>query len=99
MQENALGCQGWSDFSGMSKISSTNADQRFIWNAFLLEPFRKNRISERWLIEIVHGYISNLFVFYFTYIYYIILNLFAIIYNIVQILLYDEIEEFFNSFA
>ncbi|VDN56626.1 unnamed protein product [Dracunculus medinensis] len=59
LQENALGCQGWSDFSGMSKISSTNADQRFIWNAFLLEPFRKNRISERWLIEIVHGYISQ----------------------------------------
>lgn len=36
---------------------------RFVWNSFLLEPLRKNLISERWFVEIVHGYVRQEYIF------------------------------------
>ncbi|CAI5439011.1 unnamed protein product [Caenorhabditis angaria] len=39
------------------------ADETFVWNHFLLEPLRKNLISERWFVEIVHGYVRQEYIF------------------------------------
>ncbi|KAK0423423.1 hypothetical protein QR680_008138 [Steinernema hermaphroditum] len=47
-QENALGC--------------VVSDQKFIWNKYLLEPMRRNLVSERWLLNIVHGYVGHHYV-------------------------------------
>ncbi|CAP24866.1 Protein CBG04077 [Caenorhabditis briggsae] len=57
-QDNALR-SNW-DNNGHRKLE---ADDRFVWNSFLLEPLRKNLISERWFIEIVHGYVRQEYIF------------------------------------
>ncbi|CAD6186517.1 unnamed protein product [Caenorhabditis auriculariae] len=38
------------------------ADSKFVWNTYLLDPLRKNLVSERWFIEIVHGYVRQEFI-------------------------------------
>ncbi|CAJ0927665.1 unnamed protein product, partial [Mesorhabditis belari] len=54
LQENYLATD-WEN-GGLHKHS---ADSRFIWNSFLLEPLRQNAISERWMIEVTHGFVAQ----------------------------------------
>ncbi|CAB05701.2 SAC domain-containing protein [Caenorhabditis elegans] len=57
-QENSLRSD-WNNH-GQRRLE---ADERFVWNSFLLEPLRKNLISERWFVEIVHGYVRQEYIF------------------------------------
>ncbi len=45
MQENA-------------RESQAAQEKKFVWNEFLLEPLRRNRISQRWMLPVVHGYVG-----------------------------------------
>ncbi|RCN26621.1 hypothetical protein ANCCAN_27652 [Ancylostoma caninum] len=54
LQENVLSAD-WNN-DGLRLLS---ADQKFVWNTFLLEPLRNNLVSERWFLEIVHGYVGE----------------------------------------
>ncbi|KAK6729147.1 hypothetical protein RB195_006284 [Necator americanus] len=54
LQENVLSAN-WTE-DGQRLLSS---DQKFVWNSFLLEPLRSNLISERWFLEIVHGFVGQ----------------------------------------
>ncbi|KAL6730656.1 hypothetical protein Aduo_001611 [Ancylostoma duodenale] len=54
LQENVLSAD-WNN-DGLRLLS---ADQKFVWNTFLLEPLRNNLVSERWFLEIVHGYVGQ----------------------------------------
>uniref|UniRef100_A0A0N5AK70 SAC domain-containing protein n=1 Tax=Syphacia muris TaxID=451379 RepID=A0A0N5AK70_9BILA len=33
--------------------------KKFVWNRFLLESLRSSHVSEKWLVEIVHGYVGQ----------------------------------------
>uniref|UniRef100_F1KTV5 Polyphosphoinositide phosphatase n=1 Tax=Ascaris suum TaxID=6253 RepID=F1KTV5_ASCSU len=62
LQENATQTCGWP--SACCKEPSSEkvpfvAEQKFIWNRFLLEPLRKSSVSERWMLELVHGYVGQ----------------------------------------
>uniref|UniRef100_A0A0N5A3J2 SAC domain-containing protein n=1 Tax=Parastrongyloides trichosuri TaxID=131310 RepID=A0A0N5A3J2_PARTI len=37
----------------------TQGPSQFFWNNFLLEPLRKNKVDEKWLVNIMHGYIGH----------------------------------------
>ncbi|CAJ0575276.1 unnamed protein product, partial [Mesorhabditis spiculigera] len=54
LQENYLSSD-WKK-GGFKKSS---ADTRFVWNGFLLEPLRQNAISERWMVEVIHGFVAQ----------------------------------------
>lgn len=58
LQENVLSAD-WNN-DGLRLLSS---DQKFVWNTFLLEPLRNNLVSERWFLEIVHGYVGEQCIF------------------------------------
>ncbi|KAK6106560.1 hypothetical protein QQG55_24700 [Brugia pahangi] len=60
LQENVLGISGWSKYKQADKNETNQfSDSKFIWNGYLLEPLRKNAISEQWFIEVVHGYVGQ----------------------------------------
>ncbi|GMT28262.1 hypothetical protein PFISCL1PPCAC_19559, partial [Pristionchus fissidentatus] len=54
LQENAVNTN-W-DNNGDRTI---RADNKFVWNKFLLEPLRSNLVSERWFVECVHGFVRQ----------------------------------------
>ncbi|CAI4230221.1 unnamed protein product [Auanema sp. JU1783] len=54
LQENALKTD-W-DNNGTRILTS---DPKFVWNNYLLDPLRNNNISQRWCLEIIHGYINQ----------------------------------------
>uniref|UniRef100_A0A1I7WB64 SAC domain-containing protein n=1 Tax=Heterorhabditis bacteriophora TaxID=37862 RepID=A0A1I7WB64_HETBA len=53
LQENVLSANWKEDGNRL-----LNSDKKFVWNSFLLEPLRNNIISERWFLEVVHGYVA-----------------------------------------
>ncbi|PAV87656.1 hypothetical protein WR25_15419 [Diploscapter pachys] len=53
LQENTLA------IDPNSEERTISADSRFVWNAFLLQPLRNNAVSERWMVEVVHGYVRQ----------------------------------------
>ncbi|CAB3408017.1 unnamed protein product [Caenorhabditis bovis] len=57
-QVNALRTD-WKN-NGTRKLEAEN---RFVWNEYLLDPLRKNLISERWFVEVVHGYVRQEYIF------------------------------------
>lgn len=36
-----------------------SAERKFVWNEFLLEPFKDNDVSSKWTLDIIHGYIGT----------------------------------------
>ncbi|KAL3997888.1 hypothetical protein ACH3XW_12770 [Acanthocheilonema viteae] len=62
LQENVLEISGWPKYKQADKSEKTSQffpDSKFIWNSYLLEPLRKNAISDQWFIEVVHGYVGQ----------------------------------------
>lgn len=58
LQENTLAMKGLSwNKNGYSK--GLLPDGKFVWNNYLLQPFRENQVSDKWTFEIVHGYIGE----------------------------------------
>jgi hypothetical protein len=57
VQENTLALKGqkWNKNTYTSKMA---AEKKFVWNNFLLEPFRENNVSDKWTLDVVHGYIG-----------------------------------------
>uniref|UniRef100_A0A915P0R5 SAC domain-containing protein n=1 Tax=Meloidogyne floridensis TaxID=298350 RepID=A0A915P0R5_9BILA len=58
LQENSLAEKGikWNKNNYKFNMKS---EQKFVWNDFLLEPFRKSRVNRKWYLELVHGYIGH----------------------------------------
>ncbi|KAH7716085.1 polyphosphoinositide phosphatase [Aphelenchoides avenae] len=58
IQENTLAAKGvkWNKNSYSPKMS---AEKKFVWNEYLLTPFKDNDVSSKWTLEIIHGYIDN----------------------------------------
>uniref|UniRef100_A0A914N8E5 SAC domain-containing protein n=1 Tax=Meloidogyne incognita TaxID=6306 RepID=A0A914N8E5_MELIC len=58
LQENSLAEKGikWNKNNYKFNMKS---EQKFVWNDFLLEPFRKSRVDKKWYLELVHGYIGH----------------------------------------
>uniref|UniRef100_A0A914CEB5 SAC domain-containing protein n=1 Tax=Acrobeloides nanus TaxID=290746 RepID=A0A914CEB5_9BILA len=58
LQENTLAMKNlsWNKNSYSKNLSS---EQKFVWNNYLLQPFRENLVSDKWTFEIVHGYIGQ----------------------------------------
>ncbi|TKR96054.1 hypothetical protein L596_010131 [Steinernema carpocapsae] len=38
------------------------SDSKFIWNRYLLEPLRRNMVSEKWMQQIIYGHIGHFYV-------------------------------------
>ncbi|CAD5215599.1 unnamed protein product [Bursaphelenchus xylophilus] len=57
LQENVLKAKGL-HFNKTSYSSEMTAENKFVWNEYLLEPFRKNDVSKKWTVELVHGYVA-----------------------------------------
>ena len=59
LQENTLAQRGLK-FNKNIYHPRIDAERKFIWNNYLLKPFRDNAISDKWTLEIVHGYVGKL---------------------------------------
>uniref|UniRef100_A0A915PWV9 SAC domain-containing protein n=1 Tax=Setaria digitata TaxID=48799 RepID=A0A915PWV9_9BILA len=61
LQENVLEISYWSSCNNLDKKETSHffPDSKFIWNSYLLEPLRKSAVSEKWFIEVVHGYVGQ----------------------------------------
>lgn len=59
LQENAMGVSGWPKCKEKDENAVLITEEKFIWNSFLLNPLRKSGVSEKWLVEIVHGYVGT----------------------------------------
>ena len=59
MQENALAQRGLK-FNKNQYHRKIDAETKYIWNNYLLKPFRDNLVTDKWCLEIVHGYVGGL---------------------------------------
>ncbi|VDK47066.1 unnamed protein product [Anisakis simplex] len=59
LQENVTQKCGWRGGVQNESTTTFSADQKFVWNRFLLEPLRSRFVSEQWMLEIVHGYVGQ----------------------------------------
>uniref|UniRef100_A0A7E5A0L7 SAC domain-containing protein n=1 Tax=Panagrellus redivivus TaxID=6233 RepID=A0A7E5A0L7_PANRE len=57
-QENAL-AQKRLSFNKNQYHPQIDAERKFIWNDYLLKPFQDNLITDKWTIEIVHGFVGQ----------------------------------------
>uniref|UniRef100_A0A914QNI0 SAC domain-containing protein n=1 Tax=Panagrolaimus davidi TaxID=227884 RepID=A0A914QNI0_9BILA len=58
LQENAL-AQRELKFNKTKYHRKIDADRKFIWNDYLLKPFKDNLVTDKWCLEIVHGYVGQ----------------------------------------
>ncbi|KAE9553017.1 hypothetical protein FO519_003778 [Halicephalobus sp. NKZ332] len=58
LQENTLAQRGLK-FNKNIYHPRIDAEKKFIWNDYLLKPFRENSITDKWTLEIVHGYVGQ----------------------------------------
>ncbi|CAD5211242.1 unnamed protein product [Bursaphelenchus okinawaensis] len=57
LQENVLKVQGVT-FNKTAYSLEMSSENKFVWNEYLLQPFRKNDVSKKWTVELVHGYVN-----------------------------------------
>ncbi|KAI1697183.1 sacI homology domain-containing protein [Ditylenchus destructor] len=58
LQENVLAEKNLSFNKNTYNFETMAGEEKFVWNNFLLKPFRDNLVSDKWTLEIVHGYIG-----------------------------------------
>uniref|UniRef100_A0AC34R463 SAC domain-containing protein n=1 Tax=Panagrolaimus sp. JU765 TaxID=591449 RepID=A0AC34R463_9BILA len=58
LQENALSLKNLK-FNKNLYHPKLESEKKFIWNNYLLKPFRDNAITDKWVVEIVHGYVGQ----------------------------------------
>ncbi|KAI6194548.1 Polyphosphoinositide phosphatase [Aphelenchoides besseyi] len=57
LQENVLIHRN-TEWNKNTYTRSTPHERKFVWNDYLLKPFKDNKIRKKWTLEIVHGYIG-----------------------------------------
>lgn len=58
LQENILKTKQLR-FNKNSYSPDTPADYKFVWNEYLLAPFRRSQVSRKWTVELVHGFVAS----------------------------------------
>lgn len=65
LQENVIKARSVSGAEDVQKPFGNGlmADDKFVWNNYLLQPLRAHQISEKWTLHVIHGFIGLLLPF------------------------------------